>query len=113
MLDLSDGDWHVFAYFGYKVVLDARQGHLTVEHDGRITWEQLQAIKTLVWGADARAIEVYPADDHIVNNAQVRHLWRLGPNDFCPDLMGRDNAGDSLAARHSIAWDEARTGRRA
>lgn len=100
--------WALSELYGFKVLLDVRQGHLIVEHDGTITWEQLAAIKTAHWGQDARAIEVYPADRDILNKGNIRHLWRLGPNDFCPDLHGRDNGADSLESRHSIAWAEAR-----
>ena len=107
-LDRDSGDWHVADFNGCKLTLDVRQGHLAVEHDGTLNWEQLQAIKTFTWGRNVRAVEVYPADDDVVNNANIRHLWRLGPNDFCPDLHGRDNGADSLQSRHSIAWSEAR-----
>lgn len=93
---------------GRVFMLDAHQGHLMVEHEGDITWDELAAIKTYVWGAEARAIEVYPADANIVNNACMRHLWRLGPHDFCPDLTGADGHEDSLSARHAVAWAGAR-----
>jgi len=85
-----------------------KEGHLSVEHDGSITWDQLQAIKCMAWGDEARAIEVYPAQGQLVNSRNMRHLWRLGPNDFCPDLLGDDEGNDSLQARHARAWAEAR-----
>lgn len=63
-------------------------GHLIVEHDGSITWDQLQIVKNEIWGEAARAIEVYPVQADIVNTGNYRHLWRLGRGDFCPDLLG-------------------------
>lgn len=73
---------------GYRVGVDLDLGHLWVEHETPITWDELQAIKNWVWGENARAIEVYPAQSDVVNNAPMRHLWRLGESDFAPDLLG-------------------------
>ncbi len=96
---------------GHPVLLDCQLGHLMVSHDGKITWDQLQAIKNEVWGKDARAIEVYPAQGDVVNTGNWRHLWRLGKHDFCPDLLQhapRHMPGpDGLQQRHSEAWREA------
>lgn len=94
---------------GYTATVDVDLGHLIVEHDGQITWDELQAIKNAVWGNEVRAIEVYPAQSQLVNGAQCRHLWRLGENDFCPDLLGDDNGHDGLQARHARAWAEAQS----
>ncbi|MGR3468430.1 MAG: DUF7694 domain-containing protein [Shimia sp.] len=81
-------------------------GHLMVEHDGSVTWDELQRVKNAVWGEGARAIEVYPAEMMVVNAASIRHLWRLGYHDWCPDMMGEDNGRDSLHARFARAWAE-------
>ena len=93
---------------GFRVCLDKTLGHLMVEHDGTITWDQLQAIKNAVWGEDARAIEVYPAESQLVNVAIMRHLWRLGPHEFAPDLLGSDPVEDDLQTRYAASWAEAR-----
>lgn len=95
---------------GFPVLVDHGMGHLQVSHDGTITWDQLQAIKTAVWGVDARAIEVYPRASDVVNTGNFRHLWRLGPGDFCPDLLCHETpsrTGATLEARHREAWREA------
>ncbi len=95
---------------GFVCQLDEALGHLTVAHDGTITWDQLQAVKNAVWGKDARAIEVYPRADQLVNTGNYRHLWRLGRADFCPDLLHHSASRpsvDSLEARHAAAWKEA------
>tara|TARA_R100001369_G_C3318277_1_gene168507 strand:- start:2438 stop:2764 length:327 start_codon:yes stop_codon:yes gene_type:complete len=91
---------------GHRVLVDDTLGHLAVTHDGSITWEQLQAIKNMVWGADVRAIEVYPAQCDVINNAPMRHLWRLGADDFCPDLLGRAEPRMTLERRFSNVWSE-------
>lgn len=93
---------------GFEVTVDHDLGHLMISHDGELHWDTLQFIKSEVWGNEARAIEVYPANSQLINNGNYRHLWRLGPNDFCPDLVGSDNAEDSLVSRHAVVWAEAR-----
>jgi hypothetical protein len=54
--------------------------------DGRwvdgITWDDLQRIKREIGFGDVAAIEVYPADDDLVDVANVRHLWI--PNEPLP-----------------------------
>jgi hypothetical protein len=93
---------------GFDVLIDHNLGHLAVAHSGSITWDQLQGIKNSVWGAEARAIEVYPSNDSVVNNAQMRHLWLLGADDFCPDLLGHVEPKQTLERRFNKAWDAAK-----
>lgn len=40
----------------------------------RLTWEELQSVKQEIWG-DRVAIEVYPAQNDVVNLRHTRHLW--------------------------------------
>lgn len=42
-----------------------------------ITWDDLQRIKTECGYGDREAVEIYPPDEHIVNIANIRHLWVL------------------------------------
>lgn len=93
---------------GFETTLNRTLGLLSVCHDGSITWDELQQLKNAAFGEEARAIEVYPAQSQLVNARSMRHLWRLGEHDFCPDLLGDDTGKDSLLARHSVAWAEAR-----
>jgi hypothetical protein len=72
---------------GFACTVNDALGHVEVAHDGAITWDQLQAVKNALWGEEARAIEVYPAKFDVVNSGPYRHLWRLGSDDFCPDLL--------------------------
>lgn len=51
----------------------------SVGNNGRwldgISWDELQQIKRECGYGDADAVEVYPADDDVVNVANMRHLW--------------------------------------
>ena len=52
--------------------------HLRVwRHDGRggIPWDDLQAIKNDMLGEDVMAIELYPPQSDMVDEANIRHLW--------------------------------------
>lgn len=99
--------------FDLPVTVDDALGHLVVYGDG-LSWDILQKVKDAVWGAEARAIEVYPRASELVNNAACRHLWRLGSRDFCPDLLGRNRdvpvgrcAADRLEGRFRTVWERA------
>ena len=59
--------------------------HIEVQHNGRVTWLELQLIKDEVWGKDAIAFEMYPPSDQVVNGESTeihyRHLF-LAPSGF-------------------------------
>ena len=42
-----------------------------------ITWEELMACKRQIGRGDSWAVECFPADDDVVNEANMRHLWLL------------------------------------
>lgn len=42
-----------------------------------ITWDDLQRLKRECGYGDSDAVEVFPADDDVVNVANMRHLWIL------------------------------------
>ncbi len=50
-----------------------------IDSNGRwkdgLTWEDLQSIKSQVGFGVRDAIEIYPADQDVVNVANIRHLW--------------------------------------
>ncbi len=77
-----------------SVTLDELRGLLSVEHDGSITWDELQALKNEHFGPDAVAIEVYPPNSNVVNSLPMRHLWKLGAGEYWPDLTGQKAVGD-------------------
>lgn len=41
----------------------------------RFTWEELQGLKSAAGYGKQQAVEIYPADRHIVNRVDMRHLW--------------------------------------
>ncbi len=65
--------------------------HLKVRrHDGKtncLTWDELMVIKNEMLGEDACAIELFPCECDVVNEANIRHLWEL-PEGFLPDNFG-------------------------
>lgn len=73
---------------------DELRGLLSVEHDGTITWDELQDIKNQYWGPETAAIEVYPPKSLVVNSLPMRHLWKLGATDWWPDLTGQKPMDD-------------------
>lgn len=61
-------------------VYDGAPARLTVcRTDGRggISWGDLQRLKRECGRGDRWAVEVYPADDDIVDVAPMRHLWLM------------------------------------
>lgn len=42
-----------------------------------ITWDALQEIKRQIGRGDRLAVEVYPPDPHVIDVANLRHLWLL------------------------------------
>ena len=46
-------------------------------YEENITWEDLQSLKRQAGYGDADAVEVFPADEDVVNVANMRHLWVL------------------------------------
>ncbi len=65
--------------------------HLKVRrHDGRtnhLTWDELMMIKNEMLGEDALAVEIFPRNCDVVNEANVRHLWEL-PEGVLPAGFG-------------------------
>lgn len=51
-----------------------------------ISWEELQEIKNQCGYTNQTAIELFPPEKHLVNVANIRHLWII-PD---PEFMWRD-----------------------
>jgi len=45
--------------------------------DENIAWDDLQRLKHEAGYGDWWAVEIYPPDSHVVNVANMRHLWLL------------------------------------
>ncbi len=43
----------------------------------KITWDELQRIKSEIGRGEQWAVELFPADSQVVNVANMRHLWLL------------------------------------
>jgi hypothetical protein len=54
-----------------------RTSHNGHSWDENITWDDLQRLKAECGRGDRMAVEIYPADRHVVNVANMRHLWVL------------------------------------
>lgn len=51
-----------------------------------ITWDELQVMKNQIFGDEAIAIEIFPAESELVNFRNVRHLWLVPPDCKLPNL---------------------------
>lgn len=60
-----------------------------------LTWDELQAIKTEVGYGDTYAIEVYPRQRHLVNVANIRHLWLFHDHHPLVGWFGRDEGSNT------------------
>ena len=59
-------------------------------YDG-ITWDELQRLKAECGRGDQAAVEIYPPDQHVVNVANMRHLWLVEPPPFMWTAEGERN----------------------
>lgn len=48
----------------------------------RPTWWEMQRIKNEIAGPQATAVEVYPPQDEVVDDADMYHLWIVSPLPF-------------------------------
>lgn len=96
-----------------RIYHDRQLGLLSIEHDGSITWDELQEIKNRMAGEEAAAIEVYPPAGRVVNNVAMRHLWLLGSDDWWPDLGGDEGTAkpNTLRDRYQAVHQSASGGR--
>ena len=50
-----------------------------IDNDGlwkdKITWDELMEVKRQIGYGSLWAVEIFPADEHVVNVAPMRHLW--------------------------------------
>ncbi len=47
-----------------------------------ITWDELMQVKREVGRGNRCGIELFPPDEHVVNVANLRHLWLVEPPPF-------------------------------
>jgi len=67
-----------------KISWTAEGFWLCIEHDGNISWDEMQAIKNEWFGENVTCCEIYPCTKDLINNGNFRHIWRI-PNmaEFC------------------------------
>lgn len=74
-------DYLVQVFLEAHAALRISVSRTAIRPDGRwedgITWDALQEIKRAIGLGDRWAVEVYPADSALVNDANMRHLWVL------------------------------------
>ena len=61
--------------------------HLSIRRQDRgalHNWRDLQEIKNQLCGKDCWAYEIYPPEDHLVDNANQYHLWVLPNGEYYP-----------------------------
>lgn len=81
-------DFLVAIYFVSEQIERLSINRTKVGRDGNwredISWEELQDLKRQCGRGDFDAVEVFPADQDIVNVANMRHLWvlKVGHLDF-------------------------------
>jgi hypothetical protein len=68
--------------------------YLTIKRHDRVAvhdWRHLQAIKTEVCGAEREAVELYPAESRLMDEANQYHLWVAPEGETLPfgDHTGR------------------------
>lgn len=69
------------------IVEHSSEASIHVLHGGDATWDALQSVKNDVWGDEAQAVELYPSQSRVVDNAFQRHLWRVPDGVMTPDLL--------------------------
>jgi len=58
----------------YKVRIYSDRLAIWRQDGKRLTWEEVQEVKQMVWG-NTVAVEVYPVQADVVNERHTRHLW--------------------------------------
>lgn len=109
ILTREAASWPTTWRSAFRIYLDRQLGLLSIEHDGSIGWDELQAIKDRVAGPKTTAIEVYPPADRVVNNIAMRHLWMLGTDEWWPDL-GKEGTAKPVSLRDRYLAAQLSTG---
>lgn len=59
----------------YRLSVNHTQIDATGQWVGDITWDELMKCKRQCGYSECWAVEIYPPDEHLVNVANIRHLW--------------------------------------
>jgi hypothetical protein len=82
-LDADD----VERFRGFRLTVSSTHLKAACHWADGLTWDNLQEVKRQCGMGHWWAVEIYPPDDRIVNDANMRHLWLLHPSRL-PDWIG-------------------------
>jgi hypothetical protein len=71
-----------------------------------LTWDDLQTVKREVGFGKCFAVEVFPEDSHVVNDANMRHLWVLGERLPFAWTAHNRRMSDAAALKMAEVFDE-------
>lgn len=74
-------------HLSYQVLGDHLRVWRLDRKDG-ISWDELQAVKNEALGEEIYCVEIYPAQNNVVNEINMRHLWVMS-EDSLPCLGRR------------------------
>ncbi len=73
-------------------IVQVQGNHVIIKrHDGKPcnpSWRVLQRLKDYAVGADSTCVEVFPANENLVDEINARHLWVV-PEQSVPCLKRR------------------------
>lgn len=69
--------WHNDQYLAQVYIFEELEQLSVQRKDGAPVdgWDDLQEIKSDIFGPEFEAVELYPAEDRLVNMGNTRHLW--------------------------------------
>ena len=76
---------------------------------GELMWAEKQQIKNELFGENRQAIEVYPAEDRLVNSADVYHLWVFDKKFRLPFGIHPKEYQKAVNRGYSMTLDEIKT----
>lgn len=71
----QEPNYHQWSLYRMSICRTTQNGK--GQWDDKITWDEIQAIKTELGFGTKFGIEIYPRDDEVVNVANMRHIWLL------------------------------------
>ena len=91
-LDPNQTFWHNKFYVVVRTVLEPELGeasglHLSIRHQERKAirdWRHFQRIKNELAGEQREALEIYPAESRLVDEANSYHLWVMPTGEKVP-----------------------------
>lgn len=89
--------------------VDNASAHLSIKRYDRAAirnWRHFQQMKNEILGEDVEAIELYPAETRLADNANQYHLWAFAPGEQIP--VGMEGAMVLIRDDEVEAWNQGR-----